>query len=116
MAEFDLPEINRIIREGATRLGDAANKAAEAIREFNAAVGAIERERFMLSIRALLPLDRQMAAEALADHFGFAQLELYVRLLAEGAHYESAALLVGRMTEEQAAFQLDFASKVPDRI
>src|SRR5688572_18688725 len=112
MAEFDPLDI----RLGLGRLREAADKAAEVLREFGTVVGAAEREQSMLSIRASLPPDQQMSAEALADHFGFAQLRLYVRLLVEGTHYESAALLVGRMTEEQAAFQLDFALKVPDRV
>jgi hypothetical protein len=61
---------------------------------------AVEKERQMLEIRAVVAPGDSLAAEALAEDMTAEQRDAYFRLICKGDHFRSAASVVTRTKDE----------------
>ena len=62
---------------------------------------AVKKERQMLNIRAVVPPNDSLAAEALAEDMTADQRDAYFGLLCKGDHFQAAAAVVNRTKNEQ---------------
>ena len=62
---------------------------------------AVEKERQMLKIRAVVAPDDSLATEALAEDMTAEQRDAYFWLLCKGDHFQAAAMVVNRTKNEQ---------------